>query len=293
MKSFFKTLFWGEYPSRLKSDFPPPSVCVLVVCLCLSGCAGVSSSDSTEPRPALVFLLAGQSNMNGLGIQTELTPEQRTPKQNVWLWHANDKGWQPLSVGASNKPGAFGPEVALGARLSQAMPGRTIYLIKHAYGGTNLAEQWQPESGSVYAGFIEKTDLALADLAERESEWQVAAMMWQQGERDSKFEAMAQSYEQNLAAFVEYNRGHFNAPEMPFIFTQIMPLHQMQTPGNFPFAFAPQVIAGQQAIARNVPNCHLLSPEGLTRHDDNVHFDTAGQWELGQRLAQAYLEITR
>ena len=293
MKPLFKTLCRGECPSRLKSDFPSVSVCALVVCLCLGGCAGFSSSDSSGPRPALVFLLAGQSNMNGLGIQAELTPEQRAPKPNVWLWHANDKGWQPLLGGASNKPGAFGPEVALGATLSQAMPGRTIYLIKHAYGGTNLAEQWRPESGSVYAGFIEKTDLALADLAERESAWQVAAMIWQQGERDSKFEAMARSYEQNLAAFVAYNREHFNAPGMPFVFTQIMPLHQMQTPGKLPFAFAPQVIAGQQALARNVPNCHLVSPEGLTRHDDNVHFDTAGQWELGERLAQAYLEIAR
>ena len=103
--------------------------------------------DTSTSEPALVYLLAGQSNMVGLGQVTALPPSQRQTQDDVQIYWSGREGWQalqPSSAGSNTWVTYIGPEVSFGRAMKDAQPEREVYLIKHADGGTALADWWQP-----------------------------------------------------------------------------------------------------------------------------------------------------
>ena len=70
-----------------------------------------------------LYLLAGQSNMDGRGKVTKLTEEQRKPSKSAIIFYRNppksSEGWKPLGPGYSVAPKyrgdlpsqTFGPEL--------------------------------------------------------------------------------------------------------------------------------------------------------------------------------------
>jgi iduronate 2-sulfatase len=132
-----------------------------------------------------VYLLAGQSNMDGRGIAAELSEEQRVPAEKTIIFyrnppHASD-GWQPLAPGFSIPPKhkggipstTFGPEIGFASALSEALPDKRFALIKGSRGGTSLRADWNPgikddpkSQGVVYRNFMETVRLATNALTE-------------------------------------------------------------------------------------------------------------------------------
>ena len=47
----------------------------------------------------------------------------------------------------------------------------------------------------------------------------------------------------------------------------------------------------QVAAARRDPFVFCIDIDDLTKHSDELHYDTAGQLELGQRFAEVVLEF--
>jgi len=81
-----------------------------------------------------LYLLAGQSNMDGRGQKSELSEAQAHPSENALIFYHNppftSDGWQPLEAGYSVAPKykgqlpspTFGPELGFVAALSKAQP---------------------------------------------------------------------------------------------------------------------------------------------------------------------------
>ena len=119
----------------------------LVLCIVLLATVQLQPCTAAEVD---VYLLAGQSNMRGMGKVVEIAeqaPEQIPNAFTVWRGQAH-----PLSLGlssddkkAANKP--FGPEI--GFALELATTEHPVYLIKFAANGMPLHPGW---SGNTWRG---------------------------------------------------------------------------------------------------------------------------------------------
>lgn len=169
-------------------------------CLALAAAAAAAvaattsaSASSPKPGPLLVFLLAGQSNMEGQSPTDSTDPnpgctgcphrngtlawmvfnETRAEVQawssklvnpdgswlvlpSVWMWGNENQGTTNWTVGNGVTKNANGPEYGFGYGIAQAAPQQAL-LAKWARGGTSLAQDWRPPSsgGTVGPLFVE------------------------------------------------------------------------------------------------------------------------------------------
>jgi len=127
-----------------------------------------ASAAQPGKSPIKVFILAGQSNMEGhgviqgrpdqLGTLELLTKDPKTADKYKHLldkngeWIVRDDVWLsyyetkcPLTIGRSAARGAIGPELAFGWVVGDYLDNQ-ILMIKVAPGGTSLAGPWRPPS---------------------------------------------------------------------------------------------------------------------------------------------------
>jgi len=134
---------------------------VFILCLCTLSLSMVFGQSKTK-KPYKIFLLAGQSNMDGCGKSEELPKTYRIHPENIVTWDNQLKIWVPLgddSFAAARKK-QFGPEIAFSHKLSTAYPDHIIALIKTSAGGTKLCDHWLPGQG-MYNHFNTKAQLKL------------------------------------------------------------------------------------------------------------------------------------
>lgn len=139
-------------------------------------------------KPTKVFILAGQSNMEGHGIisadpkrndgQGSLEYLVQSPefvqnfghlktvdgkwaiRKDVWITYLDRSG--PLTVGYGAKPDRIGPELGFGWVLGESQE-EPILLIKCAWGGKSLAIDFRPpSSGKIPYSLGEKQDAEIA-----------------------------------------------------------------------------------------------------------------------------------
>ncbi len=249
------------------------------------GGGGGGKPSGNELIPVKVILMAGQSNMEGRGQNADLAdlaPGLQQPQADVQIhWHGV---WSDLQPGLGGQNTEFGPELTFGRAVADALPGENIVLIKYAAGGTNLAEDWNPSlPGSMWTGFVNAVNNALAALDPSVYDPQIVGMVWMQGERDSKFEEMALAYEQNLATFIPAVREQFGVPNLPFIIGQI---HSKNT-GDFKYT----IQDAQTNVWMNTPNSGLVYTDDLSLHADLLHYDSRGSLDLGFRFADEVLLV--
>ena len=201
--------------------------------------------------PLKVFILAGQSNMDGqahvrtidfLGethpdLLKRIKPdgESFASRDDVWVAHRGVYG--PLSVGYGGRRSdsqlgnKIGPEYAFGTFIGEALE-EQVLLIKVAAGGTSIYENWRPPSagpleakdpekvGALYRGMVAYVKETLATLEERfpaydEAEgYEVAGFVWFQGYNDMFNTVGRQQYGGNLVHMIKDLRAEFAAPEM-------------------------------------------------------------------------------
>ena len=173
-------------------------------------------------KTARVILLAGQSNAAGTTrddyLKMTSTPEKYAEYEegynNVYInYFASGTNESHGFVKCKNKqgenfePGYFGPELGMAEKLSELYPDETIFIIKWAWGGTNLFDQWRSPSGGTGAGPLYQSFIAFAKNSAQYLELKgydvkIAAMCWMQGESDSIEEAPALAYGTNTANFI-------------------------------------------------------------------------------------------
>ena len=178
-------------------------------------------------KKATVILLAGQSNAAGCSrdeylkqnVSEEQYAEYEAGYDNVYINYfasaTNEShAFVKCEAGQGEWGGFFGPELGLAEKLNELYPDQTFFIIKYAWGGTNLYEQWlspssDGETGPLYNSFVEYVNASLDYLTLKNYDVKVEAMCWMQGESDSLEEDVAIAYAENLSRFVSDIREEF------------------------------------------------------------------------------------
>ena len=205
-----------------------------------------------DSPPVQVFILAGQSNMEGAGaIEGDLErnggmgslrhlvedPAQAARfghlvddqggwavRDDVWIWYFDRKG--KLTVGYGAREDRIGPELQFGHVVGDHFE-EQVLLIKIAWGGKSLAVDFRPPSsggevGPYYRELIQKVRAVLEDLdthfpAYDGRGYQLAGLGWHQGWNDRVNQAFNDEYEGNLANFIRDVRGDLGVEDLPFV----------------------------------------------------------------------------
>jgi hypothetical protein len=222
-----------------------------------------------------VYVFAGQSNMAGAGGNVnELPAILQKVQPDVFVFDGTN--WLPL------KPsdwGGAGPEISFAYNMQQTL-NQPIGVVLHAVGGTSLATNWNPEiQGNLYAELVGKVQSA------RQSRGiNIRGMLWMQGERDSKDQTMASAYAHNLGVLIYSTRRdfNFNSPGLPFVAGRV-------NPPTDKYPYVNTVRTAQETCAKT--SYAWINCDDLTKIPDGVHYNTAGQVELGKRFSTAILNL--
>ncbi|MES2643453.1 MAG: sialate O-acetylesterase [Myxococcota bacterium] len=245
-------------------------------------------TDDTVVPPLQVYLLAGQSNMDGYGYVSGLPPSLQVAQPDVRLYWSGLAAWAdlgPASYGSFYGVEYFGPEVTFGRALADGDPGGSYALIKHAVGGTDLLYYWypgtyraDPSQGEGYRAFLATIDAALAELDAAGTDWEIAGMIWMQGESDAFEITQAEAYGANLTTFIARVRDDVAVPDLPFSIGKI----------HCPTCVYGDIIrAGQDGVAATVPHVVAFDTSDLPINADGIHYDGSGMRTLGERFVQS------
>jgi Carbohydrate esterase, sialic acid-specific acetylesterase len=263
------------------------------------------SDELQKPEPGKkirVFLLAGQSNMEGRADGNKLTLRDRERLEKVQgrvqlafnyePIHALDAVTPPAEIAEIYKRDLiFGPELFFGITLSEAWPEEKILLIKLTAGATSLHGAWNPDwRGHKAAAMGEESEpklyAALTAYVKQvlsgygDDEYEICAMLWVQGETDAGNETAAAAYGDNLQNLVESIRHDVGREALPFLLFQV---------GRG------EVVEGMKRTAREVPNVTLipqsLDPVSMDFYQkmENGHYRYEGMKKLGHRFAALFL----
>jgi len=251
------------------------SACLSVVCLATIF-VPVEPAIAQE-KPLKVFVLAGQSNMAGrLAKLSELPGDLKGEQKRAFFF--DGRRWIRLTPGKTESRG-FGPEISFAHRMSEKL-GEPIGIIKHSRGGSNLAVQWSPTNPkSFYVGL-----LGMVNAARKERKITIVGMLWMQGERDAKFEKMAETYAVNLAKFIEAARKDYKSPDMFFIAGRVNPPKP-----KFPHVDVVRKAQEDCKAARYA----VIDCDTLKKGPDNLHYATEGYIEMGYKFADRMLALMK
>lgn len=246
-----------------------------------------------------VYLLAGQSNMDGRGQAKDLSDDQRRPSEKGAIFYRNPpistEGWMPLVPGFSIPPGykkktlpspTFGPEIGFAAAMTKAQPGRRFALIKSSKGGTSLSKDWNPGAkgqpdtqGPCYRNCLETVALATKALTNDGSTLTWRGVLWHQGESDAG--SATEVYQRRLTDFIARLRDDLGHPNLPVVIGEV-----------FDNGKRDSVRAAQRAVAKVVTGVSFIAADGTKTWDAGTHFDAASQLLLGERFATAVLQLS-
>jgi len=219
------------------------------------GLVALAAPAGAPDKPVKVFILAGQSNMEGHGF-VKADPKRNEGKgsleyvakdpataakfkhlldpkggwavrDDVWIHYLDRKG--KLTVGYGVNADKIGPELGFGRVIGDAHD-EPVLLIKLAWGGKSLGKDFRPPSaggevGPYYKEVVQRTKAVLADLKKQFPEfgdrgYELAGFGWHQGWNDRVNQAFVDEYEKNMAHFIRDVRKDLGAKDLPFVIAE-------------------------------------------------------------------------
>ena len=177
----------------------------------------MGGGEATIPKSGKfrVFVLMGQSNMQGAGRANELKTPYTEKHDRIRIW-ANGQ-WEYFVPTQR-----FGPGVSFAHQLAEFWPDDTIGIIKVASGGTGIRgfeKDWSFEranrtfdgkKGSLYKDLMH----AVAE-AKKISKPDLCGFFWKQGAADGTREDLAEEYFDSFSQLVADLRTDLGAPDLP------------------------------------------------------------------------------
>lgn len=288
----------------------------LILLLILFGMTGFSQqNNSINPCPinADIWVLAGQSNMDGNGR----TPDTLTNPQIVMLglddrWviaqnplhHIYDAAAPAYELTIMGFPwyqkmekekvreelakkraesrihpiGRIGPGIYF-ARHILEQSGRPVGLIPCGIGGTTM-DQWSPDAkpggdSSLYGAMINRI---------KSTGNKIKGFIWYQGESEA-MSGNTKNYENDVLHLISTIRKDVGDPDLPVIIVQIGCFIIHNTSMDKTFEIVREI---QRKIINREKNIYMVSSIDLPL-DDWVHVSTEGQKRLGKRIAEIAL----
>lgn len=214
-----------------------------------------SAASAADPRPIQVFILAGQSNMEGHGF-VKADPKRNGGKgsleflandpataerfkhllgkngawatrDDVWIHYLERKG--KLTAGYGVNEDKIGPELGFGHIVGDARE-EPVLLIKLAWGGKSLAKDFRPpsaggETGPFYKEIVQRSKDVMTNLNKLFPElgdrgYELAGFGWHQGWNDRVTQAYNDEYESNMVHFIRDIREDLGVKHLPFVIAE-------------------------------------------------------------------------
>jgi hypothetical protein len=222
---------------------------------------GLTSAVRAAEEKVKVFILAGQSNMQGKGSIEHLDQLVREKpaeyghlkkdgqwmkRDDVWIKYWDKKG--ELTVGYGSPDNRIGPELGFGHIMGEALDNQ-ILIIKVAWGGQSLALDFRPQSSGqptfpvnekvqerIYSGeyqvgkrfqeLIEEVKTTLANLRDffpdyNDCGYEIAGLVWFQGFNDVINDDYREEYGKNLVNFIRDVRKELGTPQLPVVIGEL------------------------------------------------------------------------
>lgn len=232
------------------------------------------------------FILAGQSNMSGRGLLTELPTFPLAYKVKNY---ANDGTWkdaaEPIDSDAgqidsvsADSTAAASPSLSFGNELARLRPYNEIGLIPCAKGSTSITD-WQKSglSRSTLYGSMVARALEAAETGP------VKGLFWYQGESDANNSSNASNWAALFLAMVADLKADIGVPDLKILVTKLHP-----DPGTWGAHWA-TVQAQQDSLdgALDGDVAVVDASDLAVKPGDAVHISTASAVTLGMRAASA------
>lgn len=268
---------------------------------------------TTPPQDLNVWILAGQSNMQGCG------PLVGALKADAGVWNLTTAGhWEPaveplhrlwesyapvhqnfmrphLSAEdalltnaqiadreANTRKDGAGLGIAF-ANLYQNGTGRPVGLVSAAHGGTSLQDWNHNRKGegldSLYGAMLDRARRAGGNLR---------GILWYQGESDANPDAAA-SYADRFDAWVDAARADLGHPDLPIIVTQLS-RYVLGEDSEGPASTWNQLREAQRTLPSRRHKTAVAPAIDLSL-SDSIHVGTPGLIRLGQRMARLALAM--
>lgn len=263
---------------------------------------------------ARVVLLGGQSNASGCSrdeyLKKKTSPEKyaeyENGYENVYInyFASNNNlsnGFVKCATLQGETGGFFGPELGLAEKLSEAYPDETVFIIKYAWGATDLFNLWlspssRGETGDLWRAFVKYVNTSIDYLEDKNYEVKIEGMCWMQGESDSFSTEHATNYEEHLDNFIKDVRRKFRRyasdDGIAFIDACIAdnPVY---------WVYCDLVNESKQKVAATSPLNVLIDTNaiGLTTSEepydnpDRAHYDALSEIKLGNLFAEEIIKF--
>ena len=280
----------------------------IILASCSEKISSVPLRSELQPKRKKVFLLAGQSNMEGRADGGELSQADllrlEQAGKRVTLYY-NHQAPVPLQLTIPKKhiqqkfnlEKSFGPEVFFGIDLAENYPEEEFIFIKRSQGGTSLYGCWNPywseeqaalmnESNQpkLFADFVQYSKDILAGLDT--NDYEICGLLWVQGESDSgmgkgRGRLPSESYGQNLRNLIKETRRQFDVPDLPVLIFQVG---------------SGEVVRGMKETA-NRDDRVILIPQSNNPNSTNFypknpppvgHYITESMKRIGEQFFKAY-----
>lgn len=243
-----------------RSNVMRPAVLALIALVMLTASLPVRAEQQGK-GPVKVFILAGQSNMQGKGsiehlgrLVTENPTEyghlkkdrQWIKRDDVWIKYWDKKG--ELTVGYGSPDNRIGPELGFGHIMGEALDNQ-ILIIKVAWGGQSLALDFRPPSsgqptfpvnekvqeridsgeyqlGRRFKEMLREVKTTLANLRVlfpdyNDSGYEITGLIWFQGFNDVINDDYREEYGRNMINFIRDARKELGTPQLPVVIGEL------------------------------------------------------------------------
>lgn len=273
-----------------------------------------------------VFVLAGQSNMNGFGYNKDLPNDLKTFK-DVYIFQGNSVPDGDLNGGIGKwevlKPGngtgfktdgktntlsdRFGLELSFAKRMKELFPNDKIALIKYAREGTSIDSVARADFGCWDADFhgkngINQYDNFLKTVKNALSETDIdgngkrdeiipSGILWMQGEGDASYdEAIANRYYGHLKTLMNQMRAALLTDDLPVVIGKISDSGKNEK-GRV-WNTGELVQYAQEKFVKNDKNATIVrSTKKYNYGNDPWHYDSSGYIDLGKNFAEEIFKL--
>lgn len=257
-------------------------------------------------KKATVILLGGQSNASGcshdeylqLNVSKEKHFEYNSGYKNIYINYLSGQNISNEFVKCSTKQGeidgCFGPELGMAEKLNELYPDQLFFIIKCAWGGTNLYEQWlspanNGKTGKLYKQFVTFVNTSLKYLESKNYDIQIGGMCWMQGESDSFSTEHATKYETHLSNFIKDIRKEFSKyssnNEIAFIDATIA-----NNPAFWVYCDlinqSKNKVAKESKFNRLIDTSNLIYSNEPFDNPDRAHYDSLSEIKLGHMFIE-------
>ena len=232
-----------------------------------------------------VFILAGQSNMQGYG---KISDAENDPNSLEYIIHNDNLGeWSHLgqvgnwssvnsawlyfprsvdtikskvTVGHGVNNQFIGPELMF-ARQLDSFYQEPVLIIKTAIGGTSLAADWRPPSaggttGPLYNQMLQTVSNVTQNLPTEfpgigMSNFEISGFAWFQGWNDGAPTAFTNEYESNLSHLINDVRSAFSNPNLPVVVASAGQGGLITSNDNWVRSIQENIAVAQQNVACN------------------------------------------